>query len=243
MATNLRIKMIKSLQQKKNRLEHRLFVAEGRKLVLELLDSKYAQNIDAIYSTAGFADKHQFLHPRLEAVGTKDLERMSSMQTTPEILAVVHFLPELELRNSLTLTVYLDGIQDPGNLGTIIRTAEWYGVKQIILSPNSVDIYNPKTIQASMGSIFRVEVITKNLSDYLTTNSFAQVIGTTLGGINIRDFEVKYPCLIVLGSESHGMQVENQKRCTDLVTIPNFGSGESLNVTIAAAIVMDRFTS
>ncbi len=243
MATNLRIKIIKSLQQKKNRLEHRLFVAEGRKLVLELLDSKFAKNIDAIYTTADFVDKHPFSHPKLEVVGTKDIERMTSLQTTPEILAVVHFLPEPNLKSPSKLTLYLDGIQDPGNLGTILRTAEWYGLKQIIMSPNCVDIYNPMAIQATMGSIFRVEVGTKNLSDYLAANSFSQVIGTTLGGINIRDFEVKYPCLIVLGSESHGMQVENQKRCSDLVTIPNFGSGESLNVTIAAAIAMDRFTS
>jgi TrmH family RNA methyltransferase len=243
MATNLRIKIIKSLQQKKNRLEHRLFVAEGRKLVLELLDSKFANKIDAIYTTADFIDQHPFSHPKLEVVGAKDMERMTSMQTPPEILAVVHFLPEPNLKTPSRLALYLDGIQDPGNLGTIIRTSEWYGIQQIVLSPNCVDIYNPKTIQATMGSIFRVEVGTQNLSDYLETTSFSQVIGTTLSGINIRDFEVKHPCLIVLGSESHGMQADNQKRCSDLVTIPNFGSGESLNVTIAAAIVMDRFTS
>lgn len=238
MISKSQISLIKSLQQKKYRKEHQLFLVEGLKAISEFLDSNY--NFDAIYCVKSIIPKLPKLshNQKVFEISEQELVKISALQTPQGILALVkipiqaQFNPS-ELRD---IVIVLDGIQDPGNLGTIIRTADWFGFKNIICSENTVDVYNPKVVQATMGSLARVNISYYPLVELLK-NSTLPKYGALLNGDNV--FKVIWPTegFVIFGSEGKGISEEILTLITKPVTIPGFGPTESLNVAICTAII------
>lgn len=240
MATNLQIKFIKSLQLKKNRQEHRQFVCEGDKMLRELIQSK-EESIIQIYATEKWVKVNSFQHPKLVIVSSSEIDRMSSLVESPEVLALVAYLESTSEEASRGLNLFLDGISDPGNMGTILRTAEWFGLNTIYVSTNSVDIYNHKVVQASMGAIFRVSIVTIDFESLISQHQFTSILAAVMNGKSLKSFRPQGRSLLVMGSESHGISSGILSHCTDLVTIPNLGRGESLNVSVATGIILNTY--
>ncbi|MDT3405080.1 TrmH family RNA methyltransferase [Mucilaginibacter terrae] len=238
MVSKSQISLIKSLQQKKFRKEQRLFVAEGFKSVAEFITSGY--RIHTLYHTPAVSAKmHKLLNKtNSEEISAADLQKMSSLTTPQEVLAVIHLpqWPQLTRHDLLNrFTLVLDGVQDPGNLGTIIRTADWFGIKNIICSEDTVDAYNPKVVQATMGSLARVNLHYTNLAKLLPQLNLP-LFGAMLDGENIYNTNFGTEGLIAMGNEGNGLRTEIQELITKSVTIPRAGKAESLNVAIATAL-------
>ncbi|WP_316807125.1 RNA methyltransferase [Pedobacter agri] len=238
MLSKSQISFIKSLHQKKYRKAHGLFLVEGIKSIKEFFQSNY--KIHSIFHNS----EQSNLLPKLPAninlfeVNNVELGKISTLQTPQGFLAVVH-LPKTEKINENVLknqfTLVLDGVQDPGNLGTIIRTADWFGFKNIICSEDTVEAFNPKTVQATMGSLARVAIHYENLTSFLERNSLP-VFGALLDGESIYETSWGKEGLIILGNEGQGISEEVIKKIDKPVTIPRFGEAESLNVAVSAAI-------
>jgi len=239
MISKNQIKLIKSLQQKKYRKLYQLFFAEGVKVIQELLNSNY--ELVEIFTT-------QELFPnvdksKLNFISEAELKSISALVTSNECLAVFIIPEKQEADFSNTLQIALDDIRDPGNMGTIIRLADWFGITNVICSEETVDVYNPKVIQSTMGSIARVNVMYCDLKRYLLDVQ-VPVYGTLLEGKNIYAEKLMQPSIIVLGNESNGISEAVQHLITHKITIPRFGSlqqTESLNVATATAIVLSEF--
>ncbi|BBD45617.1 TrmH family RNA methyltransferase [Petrimonas sulfuriphila] len=240
-----RIKQIRSLSEKKYRSEHGTFVAEGKKLVLDLLGNCRCQFL------AGLPDILQEI-PRLSAeemveATPEELKKASHLKTPPQLIGIFYqpknALEEIEFVGKLHLV--LDGIQDPGNMGTIVRLSDWFGIQHVFCSPDTADIFNPKTVQATMGAIARVNVHYVDLKDLLTRNNSLPVFGTLLEGENIYKAELPKNGFIVMGNEGKGISPDIQKLITHKLFIPNYPTNsqtsESLNVAVAAAIVCSEF--
>lgn len=238
MATNLQIKFIKSLQLKKNRTEHRMYVCEGEKIVEELLNSK-SEEIASIFANEEWISSHPQTHIELVPTSQKEMEKMTSLSSPSPVLALMKMRTN-KAKNILQqpLYIYLDRIADPGNLGTIIRTADWYGLRQIFLSPQSVDSYSHKVIQSTMGSHARVECLEIDFKDILQLYTFSEIYATAMQGESIDDTKPKSNSLLVLGSESHGITESIFAQSTRRVTIPRLGGAESLNVSVATGIIL-----
>ena len=221
-----KIKQIRSLNEKKHRSEYGTFVAEGKKLVLDLLGSCRCQLL------AGLPDVLREIPP---------FSAEEIVEATPDELKQA--LEESELAGKLHLV--LDGIQDPGNMGTIVRLSDWFGIQHIFCSHDTADIFNPKTVQATMGAIARVNVHYVDLNDLLTRNNSLPVFGTLLEGENIYKAELPENGFIVMGNEGKGISPDIQKLVTHKLFIPNYPANtqtsESLNVAVAAAIVCSEF--
>ena len=231
-------KYIQSLYHKKNRDAEEMFVAEGVKLVGELLRSDL--KIHKIYALQKWIDHN----PRVKnavAVTETELKRISAFDTPNEVIAVArkkaeHRIPDLKGK----ITLLLDGIQDPGNMGTIIRTADWFGIQNIIAANDSADVYNPKVIQASMGSFLHVNIFYRDLKIFLSENTIP-VYGTVLNGEDISTLGRPDECLLIIGNESKGIRPEIIGFVKKKVTIQRVGAAESLNAAIAAGIILWRF--
>ncbi|MDR3697289.1 TrmH family RNA methyltransferase [Mucilaginibacter sp.] len=238
MLSKSQISLLRSLQSKKDRLEHGLFLVEGYKSVIEFINSPY--QADAVYHTASFDPKMLKLSRNINLceISVTDMEKISSLKTPQEIIALVR-IPSWPALNNAKLqkkfTIVLDGIQDPGNMGTIIRTADWFGIGQIICSADTVDVYNPKVVQASMGSLSRINVYYADLASVLPRLGLP-VFGAMLNGENIYKTNFGQEGLIVMGNEGNGMRPEIARLVTAAVTIPRTGKAESLNVGIATAL-------
>lgn len=236
MLSKSQISFVKSLHQKKFRKEHQLFIVEGLKSITEFSASKY--KIHSIYCLKSCISKMPKLSQKqnIFEISPQELERISTLQTPQEALALVE-IPKLEdeLITSDNIILALDGIQDPGNLGTIIRTADWFGFKTILCSLNTVDVYNPKVIQATMGSLARIQIRYIDLPEFLNSQK-APVIGTLLDGENIYNFDWPKEGFLILGSEGNGISDKVSESLDYPITIPKIGETESLNVAIAAAI-------
>jgi TrmH family RNA methyltransferase len=238
--SNAQIKLINSLTQKKYRKANKLFVAEGVKIINELLFSTL--KIHTILGLPEWTEKNQQLIKSEKNFKTiditeKELKKISKLSTPNQVLAVVE-IPENKFpENICGLSIYLDEIKDPGNLGTIIRTADWFGINHIFCSPDCADAYNPKVVQASMGSIFRVKVYYSDLNDI--KNKFPEValIGATLGGVNISDFKIPEKKVLVIGNESKGIRPEYLELLDHKIAIPKSGNAESLNASVAMGIL------
>lgn len=231
-------KFVNSLKQKKFRTERSLFVVEGIKLIEELLQSDY--EISAIYATSIWMEKN----PKIECseVSDKELKSISSLTTPNEVLAVVKQKEPQLIDVSNQLNIALDKLQDPGNFGTIIRTADWFGVQNIICSNDSVDVYNPKVLQATMGSFFRMNIIYTDLPKFFSENKTLTVYGALLDGENVYQKELKSKgSVLLMGNESKGISEELKPFIKKKVLIPNFGKAESLNVATATAILCSEF--
>lgn len=246
MITKNTIKLIQSLKQAKYRKEHGLFVVEGRKTVEELLNSSF--EVTALYATEDYLGQHETPSPIVETVNTIQMEQMSSLETPPGILAVAR-IPEHGLPITLNdpLTLVLDGIANPGNMGTIIRTAEWFGIQTIVCSQDCVEIWNPKVIQATMGSIFRMNVVDTTLEPFLkkTREEGKAIYGALLHGENLFQMRKWDNGIVVIGSESHGIREHLLPYITNPITIPRAPGSitESLNASMATGIILANWAS
>ncbi len=238
MLSKPQIRTITSLQQKKFRREHGLFIVEGIKSVMEFTHSDH--RIQHIFHTSQVATKLLKIPENIksEEVSEDELKRISALKTPQGVLAVVHIprYPPLTLDMLRdTFHLVLDDIQDPGNLGTIIRTAEWFGFDRIICSMESVDAYNPKVVQASMGSLARVQVHYADIAR-LTREASVPVFGAMLHGKSIYETDFGGEGLIILGNEGNGIGPSVVPNIQRPITIPRMGQAESLNVAISAAL-------
>jgi TrmH family RNA methyltransferase len=238
MVTKSELKYIQSLSDKKVRLETGCFIAEGVKLVGEMIATGYP--LKAVYALDSWESPDPSIEvTRIEAF---ELEKMSMLQTPNQVLAVAMMPQKKEVLNwGGPLTIVLDGIQDPGNMGTIIRTADWFGITQIVASEDTVDVYNPKVIGATMGSFMRVSVTYKNLADWMPTVKLP-VYGALLEGENVFTIKTPQKGLLVIGSEGKGIRENILEFITHPVTIPKTGGAESLNAGIAAGIIVAQLT-
>lgn len=235
MLAKAEVNFIKSLQDKKERQKHKLFIAEGPKVVNELINSLckpykiYAVNEGAIFNKLDSSV--------IQLVSDSDMSRISSLKSTRNCIGIFHF-PEFEDWQSDVIFA-LDAIQDPGNLGTIIRIADWYGVKQLFCSFDTVDCFNSKTVQSSMASIGRVQVNYVDLKDYLSACK-KYIYAAELSGQSVYGVQWQKPCIILIGNEGKGVNPELLKMAHQFIHIPRIGQAESLNAAIATAIIADH---
>ena len=240
MITKNTIKSVAALRQQKYRKEQELFVVEGRKMVNELIESDF--EITHLFSTEKYCAENEIHSDKVEIATEVQMEQMSGQDTAPGILAIVHQPKAKAIDSKATLVLALDGISNPGNMGTIIRTADWFGIRNIVCSEDCVEIWNPKVIQATMGSIFRMNIVETDLETYLTQskNQGKAIYGALLNGENLFKRQGKTEGIVVIGSESHGIRPNILPLITHPVTIPRAEGSmtESLNASVAAAIIM-----
>lgn len=238
MLSKSQINLLKSLQHKKFRTEHGLFLVEGHKSVNEFANSAYM--VDTVFQTYTSDPKLLNLSQKIniQQISLNDLEKISALKTPQDVIALVK-IPEWPALSNQTLSkkfsIVLDGIQDPGNLGTIIRTADWFGITDIICSADTVDAYNPKVVQASMGSLSRVHLHYIDIEPFLQRTQLP-VFGALFNGKNIYETQFGNEGLIIMGNEGNGIRPSVEKLIQKAVTIPRAGQAESLNVGIATAI-------
>ena len=237
MVSKNQIKLINSLQQKKYRKLHNLFIAEGKKVIQELIDANFSLEYLFVTKENLFDSKYNF-----ELISDNDLKKISALTTANDCLAVFK-IKEVNFKVSSGLELALDNIKDPGNMGTIIRLCDWFGISKIVCTEETVDIYNPKVVQATMGSLARVEVLYTNLADYLKTTDL-EIFGTFMEGKNIYKQELPARGIIVMGNEANGISTDIENLVTQKINIPRFGSlqqTESLNVATATAVILSEF--
>ena len=241
MISKNQIKFVKSLQKKKFRLESKCFVVESSKNVNEILDSNY--KVQQIYATKSWIEKSKIIdNVLINQVNKNELQRISSLKTASDVLAVVHIPLEKNDFDFSEINIVLDDVKDPGNLGTIIRICDWFGVKNIYCSEETVDVYNPKVIQSTMGSITRVDVIYTDIRQMIQEVAInVKVYGAVMDGNNINKIQVNEDSLIVFGNESNGISKEIKNLISERITINKVGDAESLNVAVAAAIILNKF--
>ncbi len=238
MVSKNQIKLITSLQQKKFRQTHKLFIAEGAKVIQELLQSNFVLEhlfvTETIFETIGASKK--------TPISDTDLRKISCLSTPNNCLALFE-IPDQKPRDDKGLVVALDDIRDPGNLGTIIRLCDWFGIEQIVCSEQTVDVYNPKVVQATMGSISRVAVSYMDLEKYLKRANIP-IFGTFMDGKNVYKENFSQEGILILGNEANGISEKLEKLVTNKLAIPRFGNlqqTESLNVATATAIFLSEF--
>jgi RNA methyltransferase, TrmH family len=232
------IKYIKSLQIKKYRKEEQSFIVQGAKSVLELLSSDF-QTL-SVFGTEDFLANVKHTNVRVSTVSEKELEAIGEFQSNNTAVAIAKIKPNTALMpGPREFALVLDDIRDPGNLGTIIRTADWYGINKIIVSEETADFYNPKVISSTMGSFTRVSVFYTDLENYLSKSKL-KVYGTYLNGDDVHTLRFDTSGLIVIGNESHGINPKLEKFISNKITIPRYGKAESLNAGIATAIICDN---
>jgi TrmH family RNA methyltransferase len=242
MLSKARIKFIKSLQLKKYRKQEQCFIVEGEKSVVEVLDSSYT--VLTVVATPGFVERNRKALDRLKGellvVSDRELQGLGAYASNDAAVAVVKMgetnAPALMPGN---FYLVLDDVRDPGNLGTILRIADWYGITEVIASPETTDVYNSKVIAASMGSFTRVNLYYTDLVPYLRSVSLP-VIGTFLSGEPIHQVAGVSGGLVVIGNEATGISKEVEALVTRRFTIPRYGKAESLNAAVATAIVCDN---
>lgn len=240
MITAHTIKILQSLDKKKFRQKYNLFLVEGNKTIKEIPNSTY--KIIDIYSLA--PEDLEIENVPITKIEMSALKKISFLQHPSDSVAVC----ELKVNKPMETVgaqIILDGIRDPGNLGTIIRLADWFGINQIVCSEDTADFYNPKVIQASRGSFLRVNVVYQNLQKILK-NSVYRNIGTDMIGENVFGFHFPEKFNLILGNEGSGMRQETRQLLTDTITIPRFGnsqSTESLNVAMSTSIILGQIFS
>lgn len=235
------VKYIQSLSHKKQRDADGLFVAEGPKLVEELLGSARIAPKE-IFATSEWAAHHPKYKEFISVIDEPNLARISSLSTPNQVLGVFHKpVFEQAFQAGHSLAILLDGIQDPGNLGTIIRTADWYGIDNIFCSQDCADQFNSKVVQSTMGSISRVQVVYTDLTSLIDQFPGEPVYAAMLDGKNLFDIKPAAHGFLVIGNESKGIRPALQVKATTIITIPGKGRAESLNASVAAAIILSAW--
>lgn len=246
MISKSQIKHIKALHTKKHREEERTFIAEGIKTVLEIIHEK-PQLIREVYATASFIETNLPLLQKNNityyTINEKELEQISQLSNPNDALAICHYFDEKATQFDFTknFSFYLDDIRDPGNLGTIIRICSWFGISQLFCSPTTVELYNSKCIQSTMGAFLRVKLNYVSLSELIKTQNIKTVYSTELNGDNIYTEELANG-LIIIGNEANGISDEAKQLANKRLTIPSAAQNtESLNAAIATSIIASEF--
>jgi TrmH family RNA methyltransferase len=243
------LKFLRSLHRKSNRREHRCFLLEGTKLVKEILESDFV--VKQLYATRQWLTKHPDFSYNVQIVSEKECERISFLTSPPAVFALVEMKPECPFSpERYRKLLLLDEIKDAGNFGAIIRTADWFGIEGIVCSENTVELYNPKTIHATMGSFTRVNIYTYNLCDFIREYAAKYAfIGAFMEGKPVQEYVFPEYSAIVLGNESRGISFEVSSLIEEKLTIPQRNQNriselfpESLNVSISAAIICYELT-
>ena len=233
MISKQEIKLIKSLTIKKNRNKHQMFIVEGRKSIAELFNSDY--EIESLFANDSWIKDNK--DKTVIRVSNSELERISNFKSPNDVLAIVK-IKNNNFQPFLGITLVLDDINDPGNLGTIIRTCDWFNVSTIVCSKNTVDSYNPKVVQSAMGSIFRVAIKYTNLSEFLSSTSLP-VFGAFIEGNDIKKIVTPKNLILVLGNEARGISDEVTQLIAKKIKVNSpTKRTESLNVASAAAILL-----
>ncbi len=236
-------KYITALQIKKYRQEYGTFLVEGSKSVIELLNSDF--DIETVITTQSFYENNTRILDnqtfKIEYATTAELSKLGSLQTNDSCLAIVKTKQnDFLYANSQEFVLVLDDIRDPGNLGTIIRVADWYGISKIICSETTTDWYNPKVISATKGSFTRVSGFYTDLKQYFADTTNKAIYGTFMNGKPIHNVSFEQAGYVVMGNESNGISADVEAFINQKITIPRFGHAESLNVGIATAVVLDN---
>lgn len=248
MVSKSTVKYIQSLQHKKFRDEYNAFVAEGPKVVEGILSSGIFP-VSAIYAVQDWADEldrslQNTYAGKMEIVKDFELEKIASYTTANKVVAVFEKRePVTAFSSGNRFTLVLDDLQDPGNLGTIIRTADWFGIENIICSPNTVDMYNNKVVQSTMASLGMVNIVYTNLAEWLKKQQGITVFAAALNGRSINELKEIKEGIIIIGNESKGISGEIMQLANEKITIPRIGHAESLNAAVAAGIIVARFIS
>jgi TrmH family RNA methyltransferase len=245
MLSKTHTKYIQSLQHKKFRDEHNLFIAEGPKLVLDLLENRIF-TCKEIFALEEWIDHHKIplsglAGPAVETVKDFELEKISALSTPNQVLAVFEKSKKntnIQLTGRITLV--LDSIQDPGNLGTIIRIADWFGIKDIVCSEGCADMYNPKVVQSTMGSLGRVNIFYTDLPGWLKENRKIKTYSASLHGKALQSFGKLKEGIIIIGNEAHGISDGVMQLVNEKITIPGTGAAESLNAAVATGIILSH---
>lgn len=238
-----KIKYIQSLSQKKLREEEGLFIAEGPKIVEEILHAPNVETVE-IFATGEWIRQNRHWTERLAQkvfeITEDELIRISALQTPNQVLGLFRHpvFPPVETGNRVSLM--LDGIQDPGNLGTIVRCADWFGVQQVICSTDCVDVFNSKVVQSTMGSICRVQVIYRDLIKFIRDQPSLDVYAATLNGGDVSRLSPIEQGIILIGNESRGIRAELLETVNHQITIPRKGNAESLNAAVATGIILSH---
>ncbi len=244
MLSKTHTKYIQTLQHKKTRDAENVFIAEGGKVTMELLCSQKIICRE-LFGTAAWLHENEALIRKyfsgpLQTVQQYELEKISTLSTANQVLAVFDKPAAKIFSPKNNISIMLDDIQDPGNMGTIIRTADWFGIANIICSPHSADIYNPKVVQSTMGSIARVNVVHDNLADWIKQNQPVKIFAAALDGKNIAAIKGIKEGIIIIGNESKGISGELLQLADEKITIAKFGSAESLNAAVATGIILSH---
>jgi RNA methyltransferase, TrmH family len=241
MLSKNQISYIRSLHQKKFRKQEKTFLAEGTKLVIELSKSDF--ELKQVYATVEWLRQYGNTCPGAIAVTTEELSKISTLVTAPEVLALVT-IPDYSYSADIIANewaIALDGIRDPGNLGTIIRIADWFGIQHILCSADSAEIWNPKVVQASMGSITRVKSYEVNLeAEFNTLKNALPIYGAYMRGESIYETAFTSKGILLIGNESNGITESIDQFVNHRITIPSFASAngpESLNAGVATAVI------
>jgi len=241
MVSKSQLKYIQSLGQKKYRDIEGLFVAEGPKLVKELIESKNVE-LTQIYALSEWIEENKDLlsSSNITAISETELERVSQLKTPNKVLAIVQKFEVNEPEIKKKISVVLDTIQDPGNMGTIIRIADWFGISQIICSDDCADMYNSKVVQATMGSIARVNVFYTDLPVWFKELSGIRIYAAMLEGKDVTKMSAIGEGLIIIGNESMGVDKELLQFANEKISIPRKGNAESLNAAVATGIILSH---
>lgn len=234
------LKDIQSLGLKKHREEQGLFIAEGPKIVSELVPL-LKQRIVGIYGTESWIETNasSLAGHIVEVVSEIELERLSQLQTPNAVLMVAKQAVSEEPKGIKGITLYLDAIQDPGNFGTIIRIADWFGIQHVVCGAGCAELYNPKVVQSTMASIARVNVWYDKEGDWLGKQK-APKLAAALNGISLFEFKTTKPAILLIGNESKGLRPELLESAEHKITIPRIGEAESLNAAVATGIILSH---
>ena len=260
----MKVKYIQSLSHKKLRDEEGVFVAEGPKIINELLSAGNIEPVEIFavkewvvsvgvkspvapsgaqppFSKGEHKPANITLDTQLvNIIEPSELDRISFLSTPNQVLGIFRKPAHVPMHLAGSVTLMADNIQDPGNLGTIIRCADWFGIKQIICSKDCADVYNPKTVQSTMGSIARVSVYYEDLGEVIKSHPSTHVYAATLAGKNIHEFKPLHHGIILMGNESKGINAELLKLAHEKITIPRIGEAESLNAAVATGIILSH---
>lgn len=231
-------KLIASLSQKKYRIKHQLFIAEGVKIVNELLHSSFT--LDTLFATDAYTQAT--ITTKIVRISQDELQKISNLKTPNKVLGLFK-IPEEESLTKNGFILALDALNDPGNFGTIVRLADWFGVSQIVCSTDTVDCYNPKVIQASMGSLSRVSIKYLDLHKYLEDSILPAFIAD-MGGESVYEKSLPKEAILIMGNEANGVSETVKSLVKNTISIPRFGvhqQTESLNVATATAILLSEF--
>ncbi len=239
MLSKAQIKFIQSLQRNKSRKEYQQYIAEGAKIVPELIQT--GAKIVQLYALPEWIAQNRLLLQQhgidAQSITSDELAKISALAAPNQVLATVSIPDYTNALAPEGLCIALDAIRDPGNLGTIVRTADWFGIKRVYCSPDCVDLYNPKTVQSTMGSVGRVEVVYTDLKDLFTTHADVPVYAADMEGESLYNTILPAKGILLIGSESHGVSPELLSLAQP-ITIPRFGGAESLNAAMAAGIIL-----